>query len=123
MLSFSLASFFFFAFLPVESESASLKRLDSATNQCRISLDNYHFDLCPLLNEQRNPGRVDLVLRHETPPTITTIVYNISLNGPLPNSDAIPDDEQVSPTSASWDVRSVQTRRSVRQRDLGLRDK
>ncbi|KAH9975438.1 hypothetical protein BGW80DRAFT_1251001 [Lactifluus volemus] len=39
-------------------------------------------------------GRVDIVLHYETPPTVTTIVYNISLNGPLPKSGGIPDDEQ-----------------------------
>ena len=99
----SLASLFFF-FALVESALASLKRLDSVTNPCQITLDNYDFDLCPLLNEQRNPGQVDLVLRHETPPTITTIVYNISLNGPLPHSDGIPEDEQVSPASANWGI-------------------
>jgi hypothetical protein len=99
MLPFSLTSFFLF--VVAESALASLKRLDSVANRCQISLDNYHFNLCPLLNEQRNPGQVDLVFRRETLPTITTIVYNISLNGPLPISDAIPDDEQVSPTSTN----------------------
>jgi hypothetical protein len=102
LLSFSFAIIFYFAL--AENVWASSKRLDSVKNQCQIALDNYHFDLCPLLNEQRNPGQVDLVLRRETPPTITTIVYNISFNGPLPNSDAIPRDEQVSLTSANQDI-------------------
>lgn len=75
---------------------ASANRWYSPTNQCRITLDNYHFDLCPLLDERHNSGRLDLVLHYQTPPTITTIVYNISLNGPLPSSDAFSDDEQVS---------------------------
>jgi hypothetical protein len=75
---------------------ASANRWYSPMNQCRITLDNYHFDLCPLLDERHNSGRLDLVLHYQTPPTITTIVYNISLNGPLPSSDAFSDDEQVS---------------------------
>jgi hypothetical protein len=80
---------------------------------CLITHDNYQFNLCPLLEERHNSGRVDLVLHYETPPTITTIVYNISLNGPLRKSEAIPDDEQVSPASANWGVQVVQIRHLV----------
>jgi hypothetical protein len=68
----------------------------SPINGCQITLDSYRFDLCPLLSRRNNSGHVDLVLHHQTPPTITTIVYNISLNGPLRKSDSIFDDEQVS---------------------------
>ena len=75
---------------------ASARRWYSPMSQCRITLDNYRFDLCPLLDERHNSGRLDLVLHYQTPPTITTIVYNISLNGPLPSSSAFSDDEQVS---------------------------
>lgn len=63
---------------------------------CQITVDNYGFDLCPLLSRYNNSGHLSLVLHHQTPPTITTVVYNISLNGPLRRSDAISDDEQVS---------------------------
>jgi len=101
MISLFLASLFVFTLVQVGT-TASLKRLDSLTKQCEITLDNYRFDLCPLLNEQHNSGQVDLVLRYGTPPTITTIVYNISLDGPLPNSGAVPNDEQVSPAPAIW---------------------
>jgi hypothetical protein len=41
-------------------------------------------------------------------------VYNISLNGPLQKSEAIPDDEQVSLASANWGVQSIQIRHTVR---------
>ena len=99
-MSLFLAYLFVFTLVQVgATTSEALKRLDSLTEQCKISLDYYHFDLCPLLNEQHNSGQVDLVLRYETPPTITTIVYNISLNGPLPNSGAV-NDKQVSPAPA-----------------------
>ena len=104
MISFYLATLFVFTLIKVGA-TASSKRLSSAsTNQCQITLDSYSFDLCPLLNKEHNSGRVDLVLLYETPSTITTIVYNISLNGPLPKSDLIPDNEQVSPAVASWGV-------------------
>lgn len=63
---------------------------------CQITVDNYGFDLCPLLGRRNNSGHLSLVLHHQTPPTITTIVYNISLNGPLRRSDDISGDEQVS---------------------------
>jgi hypothetical protein len=77
-------------------------------NQCRITLDNYRFDLCPLLDERHNSGHVDLVLHYQTPPTITTIVYNISLNGPLRSSDAFSDDEQVGQAAANCGVQFIQ---------------
>ncbi|KAI9511967.1 hypothetical protein F5148DRAFT_963445, partial [Russula earlei] len=67
---------------------------------CQFTLDDFHFNLCPLLDERHNSGRIDLVLGHETAPTVTTIVYNISLNGPLPKSDAVPEDEQC--VSGTW---------------------
>ncbi|KAI0300541.1 hypothetical protein B0F90DRAFT_1723778 [Multifurca ochricompacta] len=73
---------------------ASSKPWDSPMNQCRITIDHFLFDLCPLFKQRHSSGQVDLVLHCETPPTITTIVYNISLSGPLQKSDAIPDDEQ-----------------------------
>ena len=75
---------------------ASANRHYSPVSGCQVTLDNYRFDLCPLLNQRNNSGHVDLVIHHQTPPTITTIVYNISLNGPLRRLDAIFDDEQVS---------------------------
>jgi hypothetical protein len=77
-------------------------------NHCQISLDNYRFDLCPLLDERHNSGRIDLVLHHPTPPTITTIVYNINLNGPLRSSDGFPDNEQVSLAAANCGDQSIQ---------------
>lgn len=85
---------------------ASSKRWDFPTNQCQLTLGNDRFNLCPLLNERRNPGRLDLVYRYEAPPAITTIAYNISLNGPIPRSVEIPDDEQVSPATANWRIQS-----------------
>jgi hypothetical protein len=99
MISPFLASLFIFTLIQVGA-TASLKRLGSLTKQCKITIDDYRFDLCPLLDEEHNSGQVNLVLRYETPPTITTIVYNMSLDGPLPNSGAVPNDEQVSPTPA-----------------------
>jgi len=72
----------------------------SPISGCQVTLDNYRFDLCPLLSQRNNSGHLDLVLHHQTPPTITTIVYNISLNGPLRSSDAISDDEQC--ISGAW---------------------
>ena len=101
MITLFLASIFVFTLVQIGA-TVSLKRLDSLTKQCKITVDNYHFDICPLLNERHNSGQVDLVLHHETPPTITTIVYNISLNGPLPNSGAVSNDEEVSPAPAIW---------------------
>jgi hypothetical protein len=74
---------------------ASANRYYSPISGCQVTLDNYRFDLCPLLSQRNNSGHLDLVLHHQTPPTVTTIVYNISLNGPLRKSDAISDDEQV----------------------------
>lgn len=76
---------------------ASANRYHSPISGCQVTLDNYRFDLCPLLNQRNNySGYVHLVLHHQTPPTITTILYNISLNGPLQRSDAISDEQQVS---------------------------
>jgi hypothetical protein len=94
MIAFSLASLLFLTLLE--------RAVVASSNQwnCLITHDTYRFNLCPLLDERHNSGRVDLVLHYETPPTMTTIVYNISLNGSLPKSGAIPDDEQVSPPSA-----------------------
>ena len=117
-----VTSLFVFTLVQVGA-TASLTRLNFLTEQCKITLDDYRFDLCPLLNEQHNSGQVDLVLRYETPPTITTIVYNISLNGPLPNSGAVPNNEEVSPATAFLGCLTIHTRRSVRQRDLDLHDK
>ncbi len=77
----------------------------SPINRCQITLDGYRFDLCPLLNQRNNPD-LNLILHHRTPPNITTIVYNISLNGPLRRSDAIQDDEQVSLALAYCGVKS-----------------
>ena len=122
MISLFLASLFVFTLVQVGA-TVSLKRLDTLTKQCKITVDKYHFDICPLLNKRHNSGQVDLVLRYETPPTITTVVYNISLNGPLPNSGAVSNDEQVSPAPAIWGTLLIYTRCSVRQRDLGLYDK
>lgn len=69
----------------------------SPISGCQIALGNYRFDICPLLS-QRNyySGHLDLVLHHQTPPTFTTILYYISLNGPLRASGPISGDEQVS---------------------------
>ena len=75
---------------------ASATRYYSPISGCQVTLDDYRFDLCPLLNQPNNSGHVHLVLHHQTPPTITTILYNISLDGPLRRSDAIADNEQVS---------------------------
>ena len=75
---------------------ASANRYYSPISGCQVTLDNYRFDLCPLLSQRNNSGHLDLVLHHQTPPTITTIVYNISLDGPLRRYDAISDHEQVS---------------------------
>jgi hypothetical protein len=74
----------------------SANRRYSPIKGCQVTVDNYHFDLCPLLSQRNNSGPVNLVLHHQTPPTITTIIYNISLNGPLRTSDASSNDEQVS---------------------------
>ena len=68
----------------------------SPISGCQVTLDNYRFDLCPLLNRRNDTGYIHLVLHHQTPPTTTTIGYNISLNGPLRRSDTFSDDEQVS---------------------------
>lgn len=108
MIAFSLACLLILTFL----ETAVVA--SSKPWNCQFTLDNYHFNLCPLLGERHNSGQVDLVLHYETPPTITTIVYNISLNGPLQKSEAIPDDEQVSLASANWGVQSIQIRHTVR---------
>jgi hypothetical protein len=90
MTAFSLASLLLLTLLETAVVASSNHW------NCLITHDNYHFNLCPLLDERHNAGRVDVVLHYETPPTMTTIVYNISLNGPLPKSGGIPDDEQVS---------------------------
>ncbi len=79
-------------------------RYYSPINRCQITLDSYHFDLCPLLNRRNNSGQLDLLLHHQTPPTITTIVYNISLNGPLRRSDVLFDGEQVGVAAANYGV-------------------
>jgi hypothetical protein len=107
MIALSLASLLLLTLVETAVVASSLRW------NCQITHDNYHFNLCPLLQERHNSGQVDLVLHYETPPTITTIVYNISLNGPLRKSEAIPDNEQVSPTSANWGVQSTQIRHSV----------
>ena len=94
MIAFSLVLFIVQIVAVVALASPSRQYLPPV--QCQITLDSYRFNLCPLLDERHHSGRVGLVLHHQTPPTITTIVYNISLNGPLQKSDAFPDDEQVS---------------------------
>lgn len=58
---------------------------DSPISQCQITPENYRFGLCPLLRTsciRTGIPRPDLV--YETPLTITTIVYNRSLNGSFP---------------------------------------
>lgn len=100
MISFSLPSLLVFALLVTQVVTSS-KRWDSPMKQCQITHDNYQFNLCPLFYERHNNPEVDLVLHYETPPTMTTIVYNISLNGPLRKSDAVPDGDQVSPAVAN----------------------
>ncbi|KAI0002498.1 hypothetical protein BJV74DRAFT_882127 [Russula compacta] len=113
MISFSLPSLSTFALLVAQVVTSS-KRWDSPMKQCQITHDNYHFNLCPLFYERHNPGQVDLVLHYETPPTMTTIVYNISLSGPLRKSDAVPDDAQC--VSGTWAC--VTTRKRHPRRDL-----
>lgn len=79
---------------------ASANRRYSPISGCQVTLDNYRFDLCPLLGQRNHSGHLNLVLHHQTPPTITTIVYNISLNGPLRRLDTVSDDEQC--ISGTW---------------------
>jgi hypothetical protein len=114
MIALSLAAILFILFFVEKPVLASSNRWN-----CLITHDNYQFNLCPLLEERHNSGRVDLVLRYETPPTITTIVYNISLDGPLRKSEAIPDDEQVSPASANWGVQACSYSSSSALTELG----
>ena len=104
MIAFSLALFIVQIVAVVASASPS--RRFSPPDQCQITLDSYRFNLCPLLDERHHSGQVGLVLHYQTPPTTTTIVYNISLNGSLRKSDAFPGDEQVSLAVANYGVQS-----------------
>lgn len=104
MIAFSLVLFIVQIVAVVALASPSREYLPP--DQCQITLDSYRFNLCPLLDERHHSGQVGLVLHYQTPPTITTIVYNISLNGPLRKSDAFPDDEQVSLAVANYGVQS-----------------
>ncbi|KAI0266349.1 hypothetical protein BC834DRAFT_842993 [Gloeopeniophorella convolvens] len=91
---------------------AAPKRWDSPISNCRVTLDKYHFDLCPLLKERHQSGQIDLVTHYKTPPTITTIIYNVSLSGPLKKADGIPDDEQCA--EGTWACMTTRNRRPGR---------
>ena len=101
-MTVAFASLFLLAVVKVGVIASLSKPWDPRTNDCQISLNSYHFNLCPLLDERHNSGQVDLVLHHETSSITSTIVYNISLIGPLRKSGAISDHEQVSPAPWNW---------------------
>ena len=119
MIALSLALFI----VQVVAVVASASRWYSPPDQCQITLNSYRFNLCPLLDERHHSGQIDLILHYQSPPTITTIVYNISLNGPLQRSDASPDDEQVSMAAVNRGPIYSSFIYSVCRRGLGLLDK
>ena len=119
MIALSLALFI----VQTVAVLASASRWHLPPDQCQITLNSYRFDLCPLFGERHHSGQINLVLHYQSPPTTTTIVYNISLNGPLQRSDAFPDDEQVSTTAANCGPIYSSFIYSVCRRGLGLLDK
>ena len=67
-------------------------RLDSLVGQCNFMVDGKRFNLCPLFQEKTS---FIAGYTKETPPTITSSWYRLSLNGPLGYNDSKPADYQV----------------------------
>lgn len=65
--------------------------------RCAFTVEGWRFDLCPVLNVTRDDGtrrRTRWVSKKEdTPPTVTTTVYQLSLGGPLPRNESRPAEE------------------------------
>lgn len=74
-------------------------RLDSLVAQCKFMVDGVEFDLCPALQKQKQEmgwtGAWSVGTLRETPPTVTSDWYRISLDGPLPLNSSKPASMQV----------------------------
>ncbi|TFY79320.1 hypothetical protein EWM64_g4692 [Hericium alpestre] len=73
--------------------AADVKTLKSLVEECRFSINDYRFDLCPLFESAEALKQI-ITSQAVTPPTVTKIVYQLSLNGPLSRSEKLPDHEQ-----------------------------
>ena len=72
--------------------AGDIVHLDSLTDQCNFMVDGNSFNLCPLFQEKKGffAGRTK-----NTPPTVTSNYYSMSLGGPLAHDDSKPADHQV----------------------------
>jgi hypothetical protein len=68
-------------------------RLDSFAQQCEFMVDGNKFNLCPLLKQES--GLWSIGNTRNTPPTVTSSWYRISLDGPLARNASKPADMQV----------------------------
>ncbi|KAH9849418.1 hypothetical protein C2E23DRAFT_935780 [Lenzites betulinus] len=77
---------------PVPGGERRIRRLESLAKQCKFTLGNQRFDLCPVLDG--NDGGWSFKSERKTPPTVTTSSYRISLQGPLKKDENAPQHEQ-----------------------------
>ena len=65
------------------ANSPKAKRLQkSVVESCKFTIDDRHYNLCPLFRDTKK-SEWDVSLEYSTPPTETTVTYQIGLDGPL----------------------------------------
>ncbi|KAI0075596.1 hypothetical protein K474DRAFT_1599538 [Panus rudis PR-1116 ss-1] len=77
--------------------------------RCQFTVDDQHFDLCPILGGD-NAGKVITITQDRlTPPTTTKTEYKISLNGPLKRDGTLPSQYQC--PEGTWICMTMYNRR------------
>ncbi|TFK50314.1 hypothetical protein OE88DRAFT_1660591 [Heliocybe sulcata] len=92
MLLVVLTSFFFNALLYclVNAEYHQLKELK---RDCKFTLNNHEYDLCPVLTPYADK-EITIDIERWTPPTVLHSEYRISLGGPLKKNESRHDEDQ-----------------------------
>ncbi|ETW75227.1 hypothetical protein HETIRDRAFT_455887 [Heterobasidion irregulare TC 32-1] len=67
--------------------------LRSLTRDCRFTIGRLTFDLCPLFKSAQARKKT-IEFERQTPPTVTKVVYDLSLDGPLKRDTTLPEHEQ-----------------------------
>ncbi|THH17934.1 hypothetical protein EW146_g2971 [Bondarzewia mesenterica] len=89
----------------VEVDSGTVP-LKSLTEGCRFAIGRRNYNLCPLFNGVRG-RRKTMEFENQTPPTVTKVVYDLSLDGPLERNTTLPEHEQVVPMFISTTCKRI----------------
>ncbi|KAI0067028.1 hypothetical protein BV25DRAFT_1878067 [Artomyces pyxidatus] len=90
------------------------KHLKTLADDCRFALADRKFDLCPLFTGQRL-AQWSVHYTQQTPPSVTTTLYQFSLAGPLKRNASLPDDEQCA--EGTWVCMKTINRRPQRSQE------